>query len=562
MNTKWSVAPVPSFDDVTKMCEATNTNRLVSAILCVRGFSPEEGRAFIKKDESQIYDPFILKDMDKAVNRINKAIKDGEKITIYGDYDADGVTSSTILILCIRELGGNVDYYIPDRENEGYGISESSIDIIANNGTKLIVSVDCGITAVDECEYAKEKGIDMVITDHHECSYVLPDACAVVDTKQDDCKYPFKMLSGVGVALKLCQALLKDKYTYIETLDKYADFAAIGSIADIVPLTNENRIICCEGLKKIQQSPKTGVKALLDISGIDAKSVNATKIGYLVAPKINAAGRLQSAQRAVDLFLENDYEKAYLIAEELNGYNIERQNIEIQILKEAEKLLLSKYKDDPIAVLCNEEWHHGVVGIVSSRLTKKYVKPCILLSKSPDGFYKGSGRSVEGFSLYDALDYTKDTLITFGGHELAVGLTLEKENINKFREEINKYAKDKMPDDISVLSYEADCELRGRHLNLDTVNSLSCMQPFGTGNQQPLFYINNMVVQKVYCIGNDKQHLKLTLSKDGVLVDAIAFEFGRNNKITFNDTISVMCHLDINEYRGVKNVQLRIVDIK
>ncbi len=562
MNTRWIVSDVPTVEQVNKMVEATDLDRLVAAILCVRGFSPEEARTFVKKDIACLHDPFLLKDMDKAVIRIKSALENKEKITVYGDYDADGVTSSTILVLCLKELGGIVDYYIPDRETEGYGISKASIDFLAQRGTRLIVSVDCGITAVEECKYASSLGIDTIITDHHECSDIIPDAVAVIDPKQDDCNYPFKALAGVGVALKVCQALLKDKMSYYDVLLKYSDLTAIGSVADIVPLVDENRIICDVGLKKIKEHTNVGIKALFDVAGVDMDTVNTTKIGFVIAPRINAAGRLESAQRAIDLFLCDNYEEAYKIAKDLSDFNTQRQNIEIQILKEAEEMFLEKYKDDKIVVLCNKEWHHGVVGIVSSRLTKKYMKPCILLSQCPESNYKGSGRSIEGFSLYDALDYCKDLLVTFGGHELAVGLNIEFSKIDEFRLRINEYADKYLSDELSISTVVADCELRGRHLNLQSAEQLSVLQPFGAGNPQPQFYVKDMLVQKAYCIGNEKQHLKLTLCKDGVTVDAIAFGFGHKNNIAFNDTVSVICQLDINDFRNVRSVQLRIIDIK
>ena len=562
MNTKWVVSDVPTVEEVNEMVEATGVGRLVAAILCVRGFSPIEAEKFINKDIKCIHDPFLLKDMDKAVERIYQALNNNEKITVYGDYDADGVTSSTIMVLCLKELNADVDYYIPDRETEGYGISKTSIDTLAKRGTKLIISVDCGITAVEECAYASSLGIETIITDHHECSDILPDAVAVIDPKRADCMYPFKSLAGVGVALKFCQALLKDKMSYYDVLVKFSDFATIGSIADIVPLVDENRIICDVGLKKIACHTNVGIKALLDVSGVEPVSVNATKIGFVIAPRINAAGRLESAQRAIDLFLADNYEKAYSIAQNLSNYNTQRQNIEMNILKEAETMFLEKYKDDKIVVLCNKDWHHGVVGIVSSRLSKKYMKPCILLSQCPESNYKGSGRSIEGFSLYDALDYCKELLVTFGGHELAVGLTIDFNNVDTFRKKINEYADKHLTDEMCISTINADCELRGRHLNLQCAEELLVLQPFGTGNLQPQFYIENMIVQKVYCIGNEKQHLKLTLCKDGVTVDAIAFGFGYDNKIAFNDTVSVICQLDVNDFRNVKSVQLRILDIK
>ncbi len=562
MTTKWIVSEVPPVEKIDEITNELGTSRIVSAILAVRGFDAKSAKAYIDKDASGIYDPFLMKDMDKAVERLKKAISLKEKITVFGDYDADGVTSCALLVSCLEELGGVVDYYIPDRETEGYGVSRASVDLIKERNTKLILTVDCGITAVEECEYAKEFGLEMIITDHHECSGIVPDAVAVIDAKQEECSYPFDYLAGVGVALKLAQALLKDKYSYAETMDRYSELAMIGSVADIVPLTDENRIICNAGLAKIKNTANYGIKALLDVSGIEAESINASKIGFVFAPKINAVGRLENASRAISLFLANTYDEAYAIANEMNEYNIKRQKIEAEILDEAVKMLEEKGNDDKVIVLCNKNWHHGVVGIVSSRLAKKYMKPCILISEGTDGLYKGSGRSVNGFSIYDALDYSKGELVSFGGHELAVGLTLEYENIDSFREKINEYAKTNLTEEMSVSTIVADCEMRGRHLNMAIAEELQLMQPFGTGNSQPVFFINNMTVQRVLQIGSEKQHLKLQLLKDGVSVGAVAFGFGTDNKIAFNDVISVMACLDINEFRGVRSVQLRIIDIK
>ncbi len=562
MTTKWIVSDVPSVEKIDEITNGLGTSRIVSAILAVRGFDEKSAKSYVKKELSAMYDPYLIKDMDKAVKRIRQAISNNEKITVFGDYDADGVTSCALLVLCLKELGCQADYYIPDRETEGYGVSKSSVDLIKARKTDLILTVDCGITAVEECEYAKSLGIEMIITDHHECSGEIPDAVAVIDSKQNECGYPFKYLAGVGVALKLAQALLEEKYSCEQTAEMYSELAMIGSVADIVPLVDENRIICDTGLKKIKTTKNHGIKALLDVSGIEPDSISASKIGFIFAPKINAVGRLENASRAIELFLSQSYEEAYEIANEMNEYNIKRQKIEADILEEAEQMLLKRGNNDKVIVLCDKNWHHGVVGIVSSRLAKKYMKPCILISVGTDGLYKGSGRSVNGFSIYDALDYSKDELVSFGGHELAVGLTLEYEKIDSFREKINEYAEKNLTEEMSVSTIVADCEMRGRHMNMSVAEELQLMQPYGTGNLQPVFYIKNLTVQKVLPIGNEKQHLKLQLLKDGVSVGAVAFGFGKNNKIAFNDVISVMACLDVNEFRGVRSVQLRIIDIK
>jgi len=560
-DAKWIVSPVPDKEAIEKIASENNVSRLIAAILCVRKFSSDDAAAFLRADCEDLHDPYLFKGMKRAVERIKSAVVAGEKITVYGDYDVDGVTATTLMINCLKELGANADFYIPSRDREGYGINKESLELIASRGVTLIVTVDCGITAIEECEYAKKLGIDLIITDHHECTNIVPDAVAAIDTKQANCKYPFKELAGVGVAFKLAQALLSERYSVVEILDKYSELVTIGSIADIVPLLGENRVICKYGLKKLANTKNAGINALFDVSGIDKSTVDTFKIGFSLAPRINAAGRIGGAESAVSLLLGNSFEEAQKIAAELDACNTRRQQIEAEIFMQAENQLLNKYQDDKIVVLSDEKWHHGVVGIVSSRLAKKYMKPCILISKGPDGKYKGSGRSVDGFSLYNALDASKETLISFGGHELAAGIVIEQEKIEEFRRKINEYAENTFNEDFMKQKLVADLELRERHLSIDVARSLSILEPFGTNNKQPLFYIEGLVVLKVSRIGANKQHLRLTLKKGNAVIDAVAFGFG-DYSISFNDTINVMCNLDINSYRNTQSVQLKITDIK
>lgn len=560
-DTKWIVSPVPLKEDIETLAKENNVSRLIAAILCSRGFNSEDASVFLKADVNDLYDPFLFKGMDKAVARINKAISENEKIVVYGDYDVDGVTATTLLLNCLRDLGADVSFYIPSRDKEGYGVNNESVEKMAQDGVTLIVTVDCGITAIDECEYAKTLGIDFIITDHHECGEVIPEAVAAIDTKQSDCNYPFKELAGVGVAFKVAQALLKDKYTIAQILDMYSELVTIGSIADIVPLLGENRIICKYGLNKLSNTKSVGINAILNVAGIEKSAVDTFKIGYAVAPRINAAGRIEGAEKAVELFVEKDIVKAEKIAIDLDSSNTKRQQIEAEIFKEAEKQLLEFYSDDKIAVLADKDWHHGVVGIVSSRLAKKYLKPCILISEGPDGKYKGSGRSVEGFSLYNALEYSKDTLVSFGGHELAAGIVIEQTEIDAFRRKINDYAENNFKEDLLCGKIVADLELRERHLNIDVARSLRVLEPFGTDNKQPVFYIEGLNVLKVSRVGATKQHLRLTLKKGNAIIDAVAFGFG-SYSVSFNDTINVMCNLDINSFRDTESVQLKILDIK
>ncbi|MBQ2897809.1 MAG: single-stranded-DNA-specific exonuclease RecJ [Clostridia bacterium] len=560
-DAKWIVSPVPDKEAIEKVAKKNNVSRLIAAILCVRGFTFSEAEDYINTDAQRLLDPFLLKDMEKAVKRINTAISDNEKIAVYGDYDVDGVTATTLMLSCLKELGADASFYIPSRDKEGYGINKESVEMIASHGVSLIITVDCGITAIDECEYAKSLGVDLIITDHHECTDKVPDAVATINAKQHDCKYPFKDLAGVGVAFKLAQALLGEKYSNEEILDKYSQFVTIGSIADIVPVLGENRIICKHGLKKLSETKTPGINALFNVSGVEKSEIDSFKIGFAIAPRINAAGRIGGADKAVELFLTKDINVADKIAKELDDSNTIRQKIEAEIFKEAEDQLLSKFSDNKIAVLSDTKWHHGVVGIVSSRLAKKYMRPCILISEGPDGNYKGSGRSIEGFSLYSALDASKDTLISFGGHELAAGIVIARDKIDDFRNKINKYAENNFNEELTCRKFVADLELRERHLNIDVAKELSVLQPFGTNNNQPVFYIEKLLVLKVNRIGSAKQHLRLTLKKGNVIIDAIAFGFGEYN-VSFNDTINVMCNLDINTFRNIKTVQLKILDIK
>ena len=562
METKWIVSDVPPVDQITEISEKAGVCRLVGAILASRKFTADDAVRFLSKDMAYIYDPFLLPDMQKAVDRIRLAIEKKENITVYGDYDADGVTSCSLLVTCLKDLGAKVDFYIPERETEGYGMSDVAVDIIAARGSTLIITVDCGITAVEECLHAKSLGIDLIVTDHHECGPTLPDAVAVVDAKRSDSQYPFKELAGVGVALKLSQALLEGSMKKQEVIDRFCELVTIGTIADIAPLVEENRVVCEIGLAKLQHTKNLGIRALIEVSGLTGKAIDSVKVGFVLAPKINAVGRLENASRAIELFLTDDWDKAKQIAGELHEYNIQRQEIEANILKEAEQMLSKHYSEDKILVLSSPSWHHGVVGVVASRLTKKYRKPCILISPGADGHYKGSGRSIEGFSLYDALAASRDTLVQFGGHELAAGIVIEKNKIQQFRSKINAYAAEHLPEELMVPVVRADCELRSRHLNFRIANELTRLQPYGTANPQPVFYIKDMTVHKVYTIGANHQHLKLKLSKNGVMIDAIAFGFGTDNHITYNSVISVMCNLEINEFRGNKELQLRIIDIK
>lgn len=563
MNSKWILPETPSAESIDNIVKLTGATRLVAAVLAVRSFDAESAKTFLEKSAESFHNPFLFEGMKEAKARIEKAISENEKITVYGDYDADGITSSVILCDCIRNLGGTVSYYIPERENEGYGMSTSAIKYIKEQGATLIISVDCGVTAIEECAFAKELGVDVIVTDHHECGEEIPiDAVAVIDPKTDGCKYPDKGLAGVGVALKLCQALMSEKESLEQTAYRYAEFVALGTIADIAPLTGENRVLCDMGLKKIPKTENFGFRALLELADLVDKELDSTKVGFQISPKINAVGRLDDASRAVDMFLTNDKAEAEKTARELEECNRRRQDIEQEILAQAEKIAETEFKDDLVLVLCDKKWHHGVVGIVASRLTRKYNKPCILISPGADGLYKGSGRSVEGYSLYDGLCASRDTLVKFGGHELAAGLVVEKDNVDKFRKAINEHAGSTIGNEPLVPVLKADLELRGRHLNIESAKELYALCPFGTENAEPKFVVKNARVEKKTLMGSEGQHLRLQLSKDNAKITAVAFGFGKDCEIREGDSITVMAHLEVNSFRGIDNAQLRIIDIK
>ncbi len=560
METKWKVSPVPEISKITEISEKCNISRLLSVLLLVRNLDLKSSMEFIQNDFNSIVDPFLFKDMFKAKKIIESYISSHERITVYGDYDADGVTATALLVKALRKLGADVDYYVPLRDVDGYGVSKNAIDCLSERGTKLIITVDCGITAVAECLYARIKGIEMVITDHHECSDILPDAAAIIDAKVGNETYPHAMLAGVGVALKLTQALLSEQQSYLQTAQEFAELVAIGSVADVVPMLGENRFLCDLGIKKLNTNPPDGIKILLSLAGSDDR-IDTTKIGFVIAPRINASGRITSASHAIELLLENDVNKLNSLAKMLNDLNIERQKIEADIFAQAEKMYIDNYSDDFVVVLFERNWHHGVVGIVSSRLTKKYMKPFILISPGIDGNCKGSGRSIEGFSLYKALEHSRESIVSFGGHELAAGVVIFEDNIELFRKTINGYAHDYFNNNKIENVLCADCELKGRHLNLETVKELSVLEPYGTQNNKPLFFIRNLKILSLYCIGNNKQHLKFTLIKDNVTIDAVAFNYEVGD-IKPNQIISVMCYLEINDYKNNYSPQLRIVDIK
>ncbi len=549
---------------------------VTAALLCKRGYrSAAEANRFLRMESELLHDPFLMRDMDRACRRIASALSDGEKIVIYGDYDVDGVTSVSILCLYLRAHGGNVDYYIPSRSAEGYGVNAEALKKLREEGAGLIITVDTGITAVAEAEYASQLGCDMVITDHHECREILPKACAVVNPRRDDCPYPFKELAGVGVAFKLITALEmtlrgqegKSAQGFLTALCRdYIDLVAIGTVADVMPLRDENRLIVSMGLAYINRSARPGVRALLDASdgsrSGQRKKATSTLIGFTLAPRINAAGRIISASRAAELFLTSSETEAQKIAAELCEINRRRQyeenKIVDQISKRTEEL---GPESDPVIVLADEQWHHGVIGIVASRVTEKYGRPSILISFDGE-LGKGSGRSVRGLNLVEALSACEDCLVKFGGHELAAGLTIRREMLPDFRRRINEYAREHLTKEAMTADLDIDFELLPQEATLRQAEELELLEPFGISNPVPLFVMRDLTVDTVTPIGAGR-HSKLGLRKGKDSFAAVCFgaspaELGYAG----GDPVDIAFNLNVNEFRGSSAAQLVIRDIR
>lgn len=550
-------------DCVISISKELHISPLTAIILYNRGIRDKDAILdFLNGDFSSLHDPYLLRDMDKAVERINIAREKGEKVTIYGDYDVDGITSIAILYKHLTHLGLEVDYYVPDRIQEGYGVNILALDKIKAGGTGLIITVDTGITAVEETEYAKKLGMDLIITDHHECKESIPDAYAAIDPKRKDCTYPFKNLAGVGVAFKLIQAL--DSSSDLKSLmDMYADLICLGTVADISPLIDENRILVKEGLKRFDTTENVGLRALIDVSTNNSKAITTSTIGYIIAPRINASGRLGCASRSVEMFLTDDKEKAYELANDLCKENTIRQQTEQMMFAEALEYIEShpEIKDDNVLVIPHENWHHGIVGIVSSKITEKFYKPSILFAINGDEA-KGSGRSVSGYNLFEALENSSELLLKFGGHELAAGLTVKTENIDKFREKINGYISKEMSGDAMNPTVSIDAIIKVAYINLDTVDDINKLQPFGVDNPTPVFGVKNIKIHRISTMSEGK-HLRMTLFKDSKYIDAVGFGMGEYfNHLKEGDFVDVAFGIDINDYKGFQNVQLILKDIK
>ena len=536
---------------------------LAAMTLCARGQNtPEKARAFLDAGRGQLQDPFLMKDMDKAAARVAQALAAGETIAVYGDYDVDGITSTSLLTDFLRREGGRVVSYIPDRMEEGYGLNTDALDTLYRAGVSLVVTVDCGITAVAEARRAAELGMDLVITDHHECKEELPAALAVADPHRPDCSYPFPCLAGVGVALKLVLAL-GGPHRQEELLERYADLAAIGTVADVMSLTGENRTIVRLGLEALRHTSRPGLKALLRQSGLEERPLNSVAIGYTLAPRLNASGRMGCANLAAELLLTADPARGEELAIRLCELNRERQTIEAQISTECQVLAEALPPEQRYAlVLAGEHWHQGVVGIVASRLAEKYSCPAFMICLQ-DGKGKGSCRSFGGFNLFAALEHCAPLLEGFGGHALAAGFTILEENIPAFTAAMNDYVRSSTGGAEMVSTLDVDCPVEDVGiLTLEGVEGLDLLEPYGAGNPKPVFSLSGCLVTAISEVGGGR-HLKLKLAAGGRSFDAIFFSAtAAEAGVAQGDRVDVAFTPQVNEYRGWRSVQFQVCDLR
>ena len=554
-------------ENVRRISKNLNIPPVITAILLNRNVSETDIPAFMAKSMKSVRNPMLMKDMDKAVKRIKTALDKHEKIVVYGDYDVDGITSTTLMYDFLASLGADVDFYIPNRENEGYGMNIKAVNRLIKQGVKLLITVDCGITALGEVSFAKLLGMDVIVTDHHTCTERLPeDACAVLNPKRPDCDYPFNGLAGVGVAFKLVLALaMLFKMNTTQCFNKYIDIVALGTIADIVPLLDENRIMTAKGVAAIASSSRPGIRALIKVSEADKRPFNATSVAFTLAPRLNAAGRLGSADAGVKLLLEKDYAAAEKMAQQLEEENRRRRSEEQIIYAQALEMLDadSELEKKKVIVLAKSGWHKGVIGIAAARICERFYKPCILLSIDEKGVGKGSGRSVPSFNLFNALAHCEDLLTAFGGHSAAAGITIDEKSIEEFTKKINAYADSVLTAADMIPKLDIDYPVTEKDISVEAAKLLEGLEPFGAGNEKPVFALENVRVYAADAMGADGRHLRLRILAGDKIINCAGFSMGELAKeLNAGDNVSIAFNMDINRFRGAENVQLIIKDIK
>jgi single-stranded-DNA-specific exonuclease len=569
MEKNWIIKEPGNPDDVKHLMDVLGIDRVLAVLLSQRGIrSYGEAKAFFRPELSNLHDPFLMKDMDKAVDRICAAIDKKEKILIYGDYDVDGTTAVALVYLFLKKIYSNIAFYIPNRYDEGYGISYKGIDYARENGFPLMIALDCGIKAAEKIEYARKCKIDFIICDHHFPGDGIPEAVAVLDPKRLDCDYPYKHLSGCGVGYKFMQALALRKNIPMTELERFLDLVAVSIASDIVPLTGENRILAHFGLKKLNENPTMGLRSVIKTSGIENKEITIDDIVFKIGPRINAAGRIESGIKAVELLISDDETLASSMSDRINEFNNTRKNIDTIITSEAMKLLANDplIKQKRSTVLFNAKWHKGVIGIVASRLIESYYRPTIVLTES-NGFATGSARSIDGFDLYQAVDACSDLLENFGGHMFAAGLTMKLENVEKFRKRFEEVVANTLTEDQLIPHIEIDAQLELCDINPKFFRILKQFQPFGPENMSPVFLTKNVVDNGCgRLVGSCGGHLKLELIQEVEpfhSYPAIGFQLGQHwDYIKSGNPFDICYSIEENEFRGNTSLQIRLKDIK
>ncbi|MBN2830638.1 MAG: single-stranded-DNA-specific exonuclease RecJ [Candidatus Cloacimonetes bacterium] len=539
---------------------------LVADLLVRKGlYTVEEIEEFFNPSPTGIHDPFLFKDMEKAVERILRAIDSKEKITIYGDYDVDGTTATSLLYLGLKRLDGIVDFYIPHRMIDGYGLSSAGLQQIQQDGTSLIITVDCGINALDEVDMINQLGMEVIITDHHNPKDILPNGYAIINPKVPDCGYPFKQLAGVGVAYKLLMAI----YTKLgidssDNINKYLDLVALGTVADIVPLIGENRIFASMGLKHLENKNNYGLNALIDIANLNDKTINTSNIVFVLAPRINAAGRMGSAAISVELLISNEEKRSYELAEIIEQQNSLRQQADQKTYQEACDIISQKYKDldnTPCIIVSSDGWHPGVIGVVASKLVERFYRPVIMISFK-DGLGSGSGRSIASFDLFAAITAVENNLYSFGGHKYAVGLTLGQESLDKFELDLSKFVQHNLDLNSLIQTIEIDRTIELYDINLGLLDWIEKFSPFGPDNMRPVFCTKDVTISSYpYTVG--RNHLKMKVIKDGVTLDIIGYNLGHMlDKLRKNSVIDIVYTFEINNFFGKKSIQGKLKDLR
>jgi len=570
MTKRWYLKNLSDEESRTQavMEQEMHLNPIICRLLVQRGItSPEAVREFFKPSLHNLHDPFLMPDMHKAVKRINKALGNNEKILIFGDYDVDGTSAVSLVYRFLRPYSTMIDYYIPDRYDEGYGISNKSIEYAAEQGIGLIIALDCGIKAIDKVKYAKDKGIDFIICDHHMPDDELPDACAVLDAKRADSLYPYEHLSGCGVGFKFMQAFAKSNDILFSSLECLLELTAISIASDIVPITGENRILAHFGLKQLNNNPSVGLRGIIKTSGLTGKAITISDIVFKIGPRINASGRMMKGREAVDLLLARDEKVANEKSANIDQYNDERREMDRRITEEANAIIDEFHDiDDRKGILVyNPDWHKGVIGIVASRLTEKYYRPAVVLTKSND-IITGSARSIGGFDMYKAIESCRDLLENFGGHTFAAGLSLREENMQTFIDRFLKIASDEITPEQMTPQIDIDSVITLKEINQALMNDLKRMEPFGPDNEKPVFCSHNVHdfgTSKI--VGKDGAHLKLELIDDSTRnpAHAIAFGMSEHGEYIMDGNLVDICYtIEENVYNGITSIQLMIKDIR